>query len=309
MLPVPSSGPAPWRHPVWLFLIGIGGFLIGVGLLLLGSDHTRESQEFVQTTGFAVWTASIGVQTAYWAVIAGPLWVDLIAVWRQAPPGRYAMLTLAGALALILIVLPLFSITARVSWPLWGHSMKIRSLTIIGGLIVGVPALSGIALVQRQVIEREAGPIGKEDVPAALQARSQILRFLSVAGAVIGLAVLAAGALRKATVPPGFISDTEFPQEGILMYGAFFTGLLLLVYVPAHLALKRLGLQIRDQFFPLAQMPDPDSDSFKGWLDKRSTLEALLQLNVSPSQQLQASLFILAPLISAVITSLVQKPS
>lgn len=309
MLRVPSNGPAPWRHPVWLLLIGLGGFLIGVGLLLLGSDQTRESEEFVRTTGFAVWAASIGVQTAYWAVIAGPLWIDLVAVWRHAPPGRYAMLTLAGALTLILIVFPLFSMTARVSWPLWGHSMKIRALTIIGGLVVGVPALSGIALVQRQVIGREAGPVGKDDVPAALQARSQIVRFLSVAGAVIGLAVLAAGALRKATVPPGLVDDTEFPQEGILLYGAFFTGLLLLVYVPAHLALKRLGLQIRDHFFPLAQMPDPDSDSFKGWLEKRATLETLLQLNVSPSQQLQASLFILAPLISAVITSFAPKPS
>jgi hypothetical protein len=45
--------------------------------------------------------------------------------------------------------------------------------------------------------------------------------------AVIGLAVLAAGALRKATVPE-FVASREFPQEGILLYGASFTGLLLL---------------------------------------------------------------------------------
>lgn len=88
------------------------------------------------------------------------------------------------------------------------------------------------------------------------------------------------------------------------MYGAFFTGLLLLVYAPAHLALRRLGLLIRDRYFVLAEMPVPKSDSFKGWLEKRAILENLLQLNVTPSQQLQASLFILAPLISAVISAL-----
>jgi hypothetical protein len=308
MLPAPTSSPAPWRHPVWLLLIGIGGFLFGIGLLFLGSGQTARSGEFVRTTGFVVWAASIGAQTAYWAVIAGPLWADLAAVWRQAKPGRAAMVTLAGTLAVIVIALPLFSAAARVSWPLWGHTMKIRALTIIGGLVAGVPALSGIALVQRQAGERATGRIGEDDVAAALEARSQILRFLSVAGGVIGLAVLAAGALRKATVPE-FVANDDFPQEGILLYGAFFTGLLLLVYGPAHAALKRLGVRIRDHYFPLSEMPAPDADSFKGWLDRRITLETLLQLNVTPGQQLQASLFILAPLLSAVITALVPKPT
>ena len=308
MLRAPASSPAPWRHPVWLLLIGIGGFLFGIGLLLLGSGQTARSGEFVRTTGFAVWAASIGAQTAYWAVIAGPLWADLAAVWRQAKPGRAAMLTLAGTLAVIVIALPIFSAAARVAWPLWGHTMKIRALTIIGGLVAGVPALAGIALVQRQASERATGRIGMDDVAAALEARSRILRFLSVAGGVIGLAVLAAGALRKATVPD-FVAIGDFPQEGILLYGAFFTGLLLLVYGPAHTALKRLGVRIRDHYFPLSEMLAPDADTFKGWLDRRATLETLLQLNVTPGQQLQASLFILAPLLSAVLTALVPKPT
>lgn len=308
MLRAPASSPAPWRHPVWLLLIGIGGFLFGIGLLFFGSAQTAQSGEFVRTTGFAVWAASIGAQTAYWAVIAGPLWADLAAVWRQAKPGRAAMLTLAGTLAVIVIALPIFSAAARVAWPLWGHTMKIRALTIIGGLVAGVPALAGIALVQRQASERATGRIGMDDVAAALEARSRILRFLSVAGGVIGLAVLAAGALRKATVPD-FVANGDFPQEGILLYGAFFTGLLLLVYGPAHTALKRLGVRIRDYYFPLSEMPAPDADTFKGWLDRRATLETLLQLNVTPGQQLQASLFILAPLLSAVLTALVPKPT
>jgi len=308
MLRAPASSPAPWRHPVWLLLIGIGGFLFGIGLLFFGSAQTARSGEFVRTTGFAVWAASIGAQTAYWAVIAGPLWADLAAVWRQAKPGRAAMLTLAGTLAVIVIALPIFSAAARVAWPLWGHTMKIRALTIIGGLVAGVPALAGIALVQRQASERATGRIGMDDVAAALEARSRILRFLSVAGGVIGLAVLAAGALREATVPD-FVAEGDFPQEGILLYGAFFTGLLLLVYGPAHTALKRLGVRIRDHYFPLSEMPAPDADTFKGWLDRRATLETLLQLNVTPGQQLQASLFILAPLLSAVLTALVPKPT
>jgi hypothetical protein len=303
----PPGGPAPWQHPVWVLLLGLGGFLAGVGLLLLGGFQTDRSEAFVRSSEFAVWATTIGVQTGFWAVVAGPLWADLATVWRTARVGRPEMMALAAVLVLILVVFPLFSAAAKIPWPLWGQQLKTRALTIIGGLLVGVPALCGVALVQQRVRPREMEPIDDADVRAALEARAQMLRFLSVAGAVIGLAVLAAGALRKATVPT-FVRETDFPQEAVLLYGAFFTALLLLVYVPAHLALKRLGLRIRDHYFPLSGMPDPDADSFRGWLDKRTTLETLLQLNVTPTQQLQASLFILAPLLSAVITSLVPRP-
>ena len=297
---------APWRHPVWFLVLGFGGFVIGVGLLWLGSDQTPESDRFVHTTGFTVWAAVIGAQTAYWALVAGPLWVELAALWRQTPDGRITSL-LAAALPFLVITVLLFSVPA-VSWPLWGQTVKTRALTVIAGVVVGVPSLFGMALVQRRVSRQVRTPVTPEAVQVAVAARAQLLRFLSVAGAVIGLAVLAAGALRKATVPQ-FVPDSELPQEGILLYGALFTGVLLVVYAPAHLALKRLGMHIRDQYFPLADMPAPDSDSFKGWLEKRSALEAALQLAVTPSQQLQASLFILAPLLSAVVTSLVPKPT
>jgi hypothetical protein len=294
---------------VWLLLIGIGGFLFGVGVLLIGSAKTTTSETFVGTSGFKVWAVLIGAQTAYWAVIAGPLWADLVDVWRQSPLGRNETLVLGAALIVIVIVFPLISVGHRVAWPLWGQSSKIQALTIIGGLAVGVPALSGIAMVQQQISARGARPVSASDIPAAVEGRRMITKFLSIAGAVIGLAVLASGALRKATVPQAFIRDTDFPQEYVLLYGAFFTGLLLLVYVPAHLSLRTLGLKIRDHFFPVDQMPEPDDDRFKAWVDKRGVLETFLQLNVSPSQQLQASLFILAPLISAVITSLVPRPT
>ena len=305
---MPRGSPdslARLQHPLWVLLLGLGGFWAGVGLLLLGGWPTPRSEAFVQSPGFKVWATTIGVQTAFWVVVAGPLWADLVVVWNRARR-RSAVVTLAVALFLSLVGLPLFSLAAEIRWPLLGHQLKIQVLTILGGL-VGVPALSGIALVQQRVRRRKTEQIENEDVRTAVEARTEILRFLSLAGAVIGLAVLATGALRKATVPV-FVREGGFPREAVLLYGAFLTGLLLLVYVPAHLALKRLALRIRDHYFPPSGMPDPDADSFKGWLDKRTTLETLLQLNVTPSQQLQVSLFILAPLLSAILASLVPKP-
>lgn len=302
-----SDRAPPWQHPVGVLVLGLGGFLAGVGLLLFGAFQTDRSEAFVRSAGFAVWATVIGVQTAFWLLVAGPLWSDVASTWRRARIGRPATVALAGALILILVVFPMLSLAREIPWPLWGHQPKVRLLTVVGGLLVGVPALSGIALVQQRVRRRETEPIDTDDVRFEVEARSEILRYLFMAGAVIGLAVLSAGALREATVPT-FFGEDRFPEEGVLFYGAFFTGLLLLVYVPAHLALKRLGVRVRDHYFPLSGMPDPDSDSLRGWVDKRTTLETLLQLNVTPLQQLQTSLFILAPLLSAILTSLVPRP-
>lgn len=306
-MPRESPGrPAPWQHPVSAFVLGLSGFLAGVGLLLLGSSRTDRSRDFVQSVGFAIWAATIGAQTAFWVIVAAPLWADLASIWQRAKLGRLAAATLATVLVVILVVFPQFSAASEIQWPLWGQHLKTSVLTITGGLLVAVPALSGIALVQHRIRYRETEPIDDDDVRAAIEARTDMLRFLFLGGAAIGLAVLGSGTLHRATVPV-FVDPDAFPQEAILLYGAFFTGLLVLVYVPAHLTLKRFGLKVRDHYFPLSEMPEPGADAFKSWLDKRAALEELLQLHVSPAQQLQTSLFIIAPLLSAVISSVVPR--
>ena len=191
---------------------------------MIGASQTDRSEAFVRSAGFAPWATVIAAQTAFWLLVAGPLWSDVASAWRRARIGRSATAALAGALILILVVFPMLSQAREIPWPLWGHQAKVRMLTVLGGLLVGVPAVSGIALVQQRVRRRETEPIDTDDVRFEVEARSEILRYLFVAGAVIGLAVLSAGALREATVPT-FVGEDRFPEEGVLLYGAFFTGL------------------------------------------------------------------------------------
>jgi hypothetical protein len=42
-----------------------------------------------------------------------------------------------------------------------------------------------------------------------------------------------------------FLVEQQFPASAVLLYGAFFTALLLLVYVPAHLSLRSLCIDLR----------------------------------------------------------------
>jgi hypothetical protein len=129
-------------------------------------------------------------------------------------------------------------------------------------------------------------------------------RFLGLAGATIGLAVLAAGALQKALVPQ-FVPASRLPSSWVVQYGAGLTAVLFLIYLPAHLSLRRLCADLRETWYPTVGMPRPTDDEFDDWLDGRRRLDGLTQFDMTLSQQLQAAVFVLTPLLSGIISSLI----
>jgi hypothetical protein len=152
--------------------------------------------------------------------------------------------------------------------------------------------------VQRRLLDE----VDKVDVLAALEACTDLQRFLSVAGGVIGLAVLAAGALRQAVVPT-FIAADVFPQEGILLYGAFFTG-----FVDARVRASPSHAQATGRGDPRALFPaGTDARPHRRRVHELGGQAHRLGESAPAArltaQQLQASLLILAPLLSAVITA------
>jgi hypothetical protein len=298
----------PYRlTPLRLLGTGFIGFLAGQVILRIGADRTSTSQTFVATAGFNLWAVVISVQTAYWAVVAVPLWRQLGEFGDEFRRHRARVILSLIGLAALLLGLPLFSLLRTkppVPWPLWGHSVKTLGLTALAGL-AGIPALCGVLLVQLRVNEAMRGE-AKELVPRLLHADEALHRFLVIGGALVGLATLAGGTLRSAVVPQ-FLDEARFPQVGVLLYGAFLTAVLLFAYVPAHLTLRAAGRKVVRAHFPVAEMPEPTSDAFPGWLGKRKALSDLLKIDVTPAQQVQATLFIASPLLSAVLSLLIPK--
>ena len=238
-------------------------------------------------------------QGSVWVVLMVPVWREVVALYRAVKPSLFIWVvpTLVVAALLLLLV---YSPATDYTWPLYGHQVKTRILTAAAALTVALPAIFGICLIQDQVRRHKPKMLSVTDIGRAVIASLQMRRLLGVAGAIIGLAVLASGALQRATVP-AYIPETAFPPSAIVLYGAFFTGLLILVYLPAHLSLRRFCVDIRNNYYPVESVPEPSSQEFSTWIDRRNQLDTLTQVNISLSQQLQASLFILAPLISAVI--------
>jgi hypothetical protein len=304
-----EPAPAPWDktleswNPITVVVLAASGAVAAVALLLVGARGTTDSAAFANSPGFATWAAVLAAQSAVWAVVTVPLWREVRTLYLATDPAR-SIWVVPALIVAALALLALFSPAREAPWPLVGHQVKAWVLTTAAAGGVGVPAVFGICLVQDRVRRHRPETMTTGDIEVALSARAQMRRFLGAAGAVIGLAVLASGALRLATVPE-YLGQSAFPATAVLLYGAFFTGLLVLVYVPAHLSLRRFCVDIREHYFSVEDMPPPTSQEFAGWVEGRARLDTLTQVNVTTSQQLQASLFILAPLVSGILGALV----
>jgi hypothetical protein len=141
-------------------------------------------------------------------------------------------------------------------------------------------------------------PIAASDLERFLELRGKLQRFQLVTGGIVGLAILGAGAERDMVdaYVKQYGGPSGFPIEYVLVYGLFFSGVLALVYFPTQQTMIRVGERIRDKFCPLPELGDSNWDS--GW-SRRSSLEAILSINVGPGATFKAAVGVLTPLIAS----------
>ena len=142
----------------------------------------------------------------------------------------------------------------------------------------------------------------QEKIEVLLDLRAYLQRFITLLGAMVTLAALAKGALRQAILATGG-NASEFPPEYVLLQGAYFTGLLALVYIPTYSILAAVGADLVDSVYPVTA-PDLDWDNLSEWQANRKSLEELLQLRSGAIHNLRASVSILAPVATSVVSVL-----
>ena len=142
----------------------------------------------------------------------------------------------------------------------------------------------------------------RERIQVLLDLRAHLQRFITLLGAMVALATLAKGALRQAYLATGG-NPAEFPPEYVLLQGAYFTGLLALVYIPTFTILAAIGADLVESTYPVTA-PDLDWDKLAGWQANRKSLEQLLQLHSGAVDNLRASVSILAPVATSVVSVL-----
>jgi hypothetical protein len=293
-----------------LFAEPVGAFLFGWDNPLAHGQPAR----FVALPQTQLWLFAVGAQTALMAILLAPAWQ----MAREVRVEREPAAALAGLALVIAVVAVFFVIAAHVrpDYAFPHHDAKAYAITGLG-LLACAPAILTIWRVQggleklldgarpRDVAHCEArlrrfdrtqpGDAGNP-IAGFLRLRELVHRSLLLVGALIGGAILGAGALRNAVNT--FYGPQTFPIEYVLLYGVFFTVLLTVIYLPTYVRLQATGRWLVEHYVRLCEPTEPDWDSRYA---KRTQLIQLLQLELTLGGSLQAGAAILAPLATSLL--------
>jgi hypothetical protein len=303
--------PDPEWQPVskWIFFLALAGGVLAAAVVLMGAWGWQGAHDDLRRSGqFWLWLVLLGLQGALWLAAMPLLWHTLRALlgYRISNAGELVWSTL-GFLAWVALGLsgPAFLIKLPNYLP--RHELRIGILSVTGAA-VALAAAFAIWLLHgalRSLLHADdaTDEQAKAHVDDVLRLRAVLQNLLFYLGAVLSLAILAAGAERQVVLQytklthHGKAVPSVFPPEYVLVYGIYFSALLALVYVPTHRTLLQVGAHLRERLFPL---PPPRDEDWADTYGKRKTLDELLQLQLGTSATLKAGFAVLTPLVGAV---------
>jgi len=287
--------PEHLELPAVLALFVAGG---GVGYLIvsmggLGPNRLSETGEF------RLWLFLITVQTGMWA-LAGAVFIGLLRSSFLVETAREARSTVVWAVGAAAVPIVGFTLAASLrsdlTYPLPHRQAKVIVLGMLGSAV----ALVGVALLAQVQFAFSHWSLGatKAGVESYLQLRAVLERVLGIEGAILGAAILAAGALRNVVVAWHNGDDSSFPPEYVLLWGAFFTLLMALLYAPIYHRIQETGWRMVEAVCPAQE---PTSATWAGAYEKRKQVEEMLRLGVGPTASFRAGVAIAAPLLSSIV--------
>jgi hypothetical protein len=304
-----SSNPASSRHAALsvplAVLVGSVGYLVGV--LALAYDPALSLADGFRVLLLpperAIWSFLVAAQTALWMLLLSPICLKLRAYRGDitARPIGLAAFAAGFGILLTLFLLSHQTLPDTLTFPVTAQKSKIGAITVVGAAIMALTLIGILGVGTRAAgIYRAAGS-GAAEIGSFLAVRRDLRGFLLMAGLVIGAATLSTGALHRALAvlnPPELFAVNP---TMILLYGAFGSGVIALVYVPAHILVNDVGRRIADSLSPLRAT---DAASLIGWHRERHELEAVLDLKATPWENLRSALAILYPLLGSAVSLL-----
>lgn len=300
----PPSGLAGKRRtpgrPLGAMAVAVVGAGVGVVVVLWGARSTPQSRAFIEAPEALVWVLAVATLTAYQALIAGPLWLTW---WRLRGyvEGRVAWwgIVLASGVFLALVLAPVLArlVSPSNEWPIpLSHAqLKTGILTLLGGL-VALPGVMTIWLIDAASEDGAAG--AAERLRELVWLRRQLLGVAGRLAGMVALVTLSSGAFRNALEG----GPAAFPNYLVFVYGAYFTALFAILYVPVYSDLKSAGEVLIDRLYPTIL---PDSPDFQRRQEQRAAMEAMLELRVGAADSLKIVGIVLTPLITSLATVLV----
>jgi hypothetical protein len=309
--------PGALIHPPSMAEIALNcaGFFVGLLIMtgdyvVAGSSLNQQSWEFLVSPKAMVWIILVAGQFAFWATVVEPLWGRLSRLQLDYGLRLTREIHLKLAAAIVFFALPGYFLVRIVPDSNLAHHDLKMALVNFTAMTVSLVAVTGIwyvrAALEATFAVKGAGerPVHsvQDGIQVLLDLRGYLQWFITLLGAMVTLATLAKGALRQAFLATGG-NPSEFPTEYVLLQGAYFTGLLALVYIPTFTILANIGADLLETAYPITAA-DLDWENLSRWQANRKSLEEILQLRSGAVDNLRASVSILAPVATSVISVL-----
>lgn len=260
------------------------------------------------TDRLAVWELVVTGSVVAWIVLAGVgarLLRDPSAAvpgvaswWHVVRRGKRYFAAVYGAVAFPLI----FMVLADLGNPtiLIGQQWKNALLHVVGAAAI-LPLLIVIKQVKLQAQDGGAWSPPADAIARMTASRRSLHVATAALGAIIALAVIGTGALRDAVAGAGL---DPLPDTFVLVYGAWYTGVLAAIYLDAFAAVER---RARDILEGAAELPAPSvgsAQAFSAAVALRAELAQQLGLGGDARQNLEGLVVVMSPLIGAILTRL-----
>lgn len=143
---------------------------------------------------------------------------------------------------------------------------------------------------------------GTGRAPDLVAWRAILQSQLAALGALIALSTLTTAAFRTAILAAFPDRASDFSATGVLLFGAWLTVILALVYVPPSERLRQHARALVDEVFPIPGQFDGD---WQQQLQRRRDLAAALRVDETSPNSIQNALIIGGPLITSALTLLI----
>lgn len=268
---------------------------------------------------FTVWLFLIVVYTALLGILLVPMWALFIRLFRQLYEETDRKNLAVSILLLFLTAVVMGGIIAYTSnfqlLPTLEfhnvldptHHTRINILFLLSFLVI-LPGLLGIVVIYLLAEHKKNGIRPELDEANGFQLAGDLIglrgllqNILLFCGIILSMVPINTAALRATVITADSSIEPNFPLTYVIIYGLFFTILLILIYTPAHLKLIEVGRALRDEMCPFKNMTMQNLDEI---VAHRKSLDDLLQTNIGFGDNLKSSIATFSPLVTSLILSL-----
>jgi hypothetical protein len=287
--------------------------MIGVGLaaaILLPGGLSGRSGRFLHSPEALVFAGVVALQLGAWALLAIPVWKMVRALWQCTRRRQNRVRALLVALAFGTLTLGPFLFSPNAETPFAGEAIRNDLLACIGA-VLSMVVVTGIALTYGTAREHLPGTSGEGSSHRSVEERrwhalrlyltlhAYLLRLVMVLGFMTAFAILSGVTLHIALAAWYHRSPTNFPTSAVFGWGLYATFVVALTSLPYVLAQRGLAQRIKDQQY---EVLPPGTDGYEKRQRERHEVDQLLRLNVITLDALRATLAVLAPVLTGLVS-------